>query len=111
MTITEQFDAAKPTGERMANYGHPADDFERAHAIKEAVRDCEDVLLRHALELIGVKMARLVHNPYHVDGWIDIAGYARTACMIMDRQLQDTENAKQNKKDVTYYEVMGKEPV
>ena len=108
MTITEQFDTAKPTGERMANYGHPADDFERAHAIKEAVQDCEDPLLRHALELIGVKMARLVHNPYHVDGWIDIAGYARTACMIMDRRSPE---AVAQTKEVDYYEHTGKEPV
>ena len=108
MTTTEQFDAAKPTGERIINYGHPADDFARAHAIKEAVHICRDPLLRHALEMIGVKMARLVNNPYHVDGWIDIAGYARTACMIMDRQ---SPVAVAPTNQILYYEHTGQEPV
>ena len=79
------FDAAKVTQERGAVYGHPADDFARVALIKGALSECPDARMRHVLEMIAVKMARLVHSPNHLDSWIDIAGYARTAVMIMDR--------------------------
>ena len=85
-----EFDAAiqKVTQQRGAVYGHPADDFARANAIKAALADCKDPLVKHALEMIAVKMARLVHTPTHVDSLIDIVGYARTAVMCIDRALQ-----------------------
>lgn len=35
--------------------------------------------------MICVKLARLIHSPDHVDSLVDIAGYARCACMIIDR--------------------------
>ena len=34
------------------------------------------------------KVARLTNNPEHLDSWIDIAGYARCAVMIMDEREQ-----------------------
>jgi hypothetical protein len=85
--LTEQFDAAiqKVTQQRGEIYGHPADDFAKANAIKAAVAECRDPLVRHALEMIAVKMARLVNTPDHLDSLIDIAGYARTAVMCLDR--------------------------
>jgi hypothetical protein len=80
------FDAAvlSITQERAKDYGHPIDAFAIAEAIKEAVSLCPDAAVRHALEMIGVKMARLCHTPDHVDSLIDIAGYARTIAMIHD---------------------------
>lgn len=90
MSATETFDAAMAAGavtsERGSVYGHPADDFARAERLKQVVADCKDPLLRHALEMICVKMARLIHTPTHVDSWVDIAGYARTGVMILDRE-------------------------
>jgi hypothetical protein len=82
------FDAAirKVTQERGQVYGHPADDFAKAAKIKEAVASCPDPLLRHCLEMIGVKLARLAQTPEHLDSWIDVFGYARCAVMIMDRR-------------------------
>jgi Domain of unknown function (DUF6378) len=42
-----------------------------------------DADMREALELIAMKMSRIVHgNPTHVDSWDDIAGYAR---LVADR--------------------------
>jgi hypothetical protein len=83
-----EFDAAvqKVTQERGQVYGHPADDFAKAAKIKEAVASCPDPLLRHCLEMIGVKLARLAQTPEHLDSWIDVFGYARCAVMIMDRR-------------------------
>lgn len=76
------------TQKRGANYGHPMDDFQRASLIKQAVQDCPDPEVRHALEMIGVKLARLVHTPDHLDSIIDIAGYARTIAMIHDERAK-----------------------
>ena len=92
---TEAFDEAVKviTQLRGDDYGHPADDFARGALIKEAVKDCPDPRIRHALEMIGVKMCRLVHTPDHLDSVIDIAGYARTILMIVDRDEVEKQNA------------------
>lgn len=84
----QQFDAAvaRVTQDRGSNYGHPADDFDRAARLKAVVAEIEDPLIRHAAEMICVKLARLIHTPEHLDSWIDIAGYARTAVMVIDER-------------------------
>ena len=39
--------------------------------------------MQEALEMIAMKMSRIVHgNPNHLDSWDDIAGYAR---LVADR--------------------------
>lgn len=73
------------THERGEDYGHPFDDFSRSVQIKDALKDCPLPVLRHVLEMIGVKMARAVNDPYKLDTWIDIAGYARCAVMILEK--------------------------
>lgn len=87
-TFTEDFDEAmgSVTQQRGAVYGHPADDFRRASGIEAIVAECPDPRIRHVLFMIGTKMARLIETPDHVDSWIDIAGYARTACMVLDKE-------------------------
>lgn len=84
-----QFDdvTRKVTEERGAVYGHPSDDFAKVDKIKEAVAGCPDPIVRHGLEMIGVKLARLAATPDHLDSVIDIAGYARTIAMHLDRQV------------------------
>ena len=44
--------------------------------------------------MIAVKMSRLCNSPKHIDSIIDIAGYARTIAMILDKEeeLNDEEN-------------------
>lgn len=76
------------TDNRGADYGHPIDDFRRAAALKDVVTECPDPELRHVMEMICVKLARLIHSPNHLDSWCDIAGYARTAGMVMDRRAE-----------------------
>lgn len=84
----QRFDAAVKTitKERGEAYGHPVDDFDIASRIKHALQPCKDPVVRHALEMIGVKMARLCTTPDHLDSLIDIAGYARTIAMIHDER-------------------------
>lgn len=69
---------------RGADYGHPYHNFQVMADFTEALEKCPDRRLRQALIMIAAKMSRLVQNPYHLDSWIDIAGYARTAVMVMD---------------------------
>lgn len=85
-----RFDAAlsggRITDERGKDYGHPEDDFLRAAALRAELAACKDPALRHALDMVAVKMARLVQSPEHLDSWIDIAGYARCAVMILEKR-------------------------
>ena len=53
-----------------------------------------DPKLKHALYMIQVKVARLLNSPEHVDSIVDIAGYANTYNMILERM-------KENKPDET----------
>ena len=91
MTPLEEFDAAvaKVNDARGSVYGHPADDFRRAAEIKRVLAECPDPELRHTLEMIAVKMARLIQTPGHVDSWVDIFGYARCGAMILDRRQRE----------------------
>lgn len=84
------FDAAtqKVTEERGEIYGHPDEDFGRIMEISKVLDECTDVRIRHVLRMIAVKMCRLIVSPGHLDSWIDIAGYARTAVMILQRRAE-----------------------
>jgi len=78
---------------RGVDYGHPKGDFARITKLKEALSDCPHPEIRHALEMIAVKMSRLCNSPKHIDSIIDIAGYARTIAMILkEEELNDEEN-------------------
>lgn len=87
-SAVEEFDEALQhiTDDRGAIYGHPLDDFSKIEALKAPLRACKNIEIRHALEMIAVKMARLVETPDHVDSIVDIAGYARCMVMIIQEQ-------------------------
>lgn len=82
-----RFDAQRAlTTERMSEYGPPGESFARMAALKALVATCPHPGVRHALEMICVKMARLCADPAHEDSSIDIAGYARTIPMLLDEE-------------------------
>lgn len=85
---TEHFDVTMKTLSKVRGdvYGHPLDDFRRAGALFRVVEECPHPEVRHALQMICVKMARLIQTPSHTDSIIDIAGYARTIVMILDEE-------------------------
>lgn len=90
--LTQQFDASLAgfvNKERGDVYGHPVDQFERAANLKLITSDCSDPVLREALDAIAVKISRLIQSPEHFDSWLDIAGYARCAVMILDKRKEE----------------------
>jgi len=88
MSQLELFDreVLRATDVRGPEYGHPLDNFSRVALVKKAVASCPHDAIRHALEMIGVKMCRLATSPHHMDSVVDIAGYARTIVMIIDEE-------------------------
>jgi len=93
-SATKKFDDSltKIVVSRGEDYGHPADDFRRASVLKRAVAECADPEMRHAMEMICVKLARLIKHPTHFDSIRDIAGYARTMAMILDKRKDRHED-------------------
>lgn len=95
------------TEEKGNDYGHPWEDFlcvqEMATALKQHRRkepaqpsdlgdlSCSpyDACVDHVLYMLLVKIARLAHSPRRRDTMHDIAGYAKTLEMCLDR---DEEN-------------------
>lgn len=85
-------DAKKLTEERGSVYGHPLDDFGRAARLKAVVALIPDPELRHAAEMICMKLARLCNSPEHLDSWDDIAGYARCGRMVIEERERRKPN-------------------
>jgi len=84
---TEQFDKTIKTitQERGKVYGHPREDFSVAADLMRHFDHLEDHALRHALRMVCVKLARLTTTPDHLDSYVDIVGYVRTAVMVLDK--------------------------
>ena len=81
--------------ERGSVYGHPLDDFRRNASIEEAVAECKDAEIRHAIRMIWVKCCRLIETPDHFDSIWDIKGYAETMHMVhTERKAREIENGK-----------------
>ena len=92
---TDQFDTAARTvtQDRGAKYGHPHDTFTQMATLQALVAGCPDTAVRHALNMICIKLVRLCHDPSprNMDSAVDIAGYARTLAMIWDRGKERTK--------------------
>ena len=71
--------AAAIVEHRERAYGPPAENFTRIAARWSQVLGCEVTPAQVALCLIDVKLARLTHDPAHLDSIADVAGYA--ACL------------------------------
>lgn len=76
-------DVAKQlTAERGKLYGHPLDSFSNIAFGSEVVSQCKDPEVRVALDMIWIKICRLIETPDHADSIDDIKGYAETINMI-----------------------------
>lgn len=88
---SQRFDEsiATLTQERGKSYGHPSTNFSNIAKLKQVVSQCKDPELRHAMEMVCVKLARLIETPDHFDSWLDIAGYSRVAMVILDARADE----------------------
>jgi hypothetical protein len=68
--------AASVVRDRRHTYGQPHDLFERVAARWSQVLGVSVTARQVAVCLIDVKVARLAHDPRHLDSITDIAGYA-----------------------------------
>ena len=84
--ILDEFDAAYAvvTADRRDVYGDPLDTYRRVAALRTVVDECADPQVREIIGMVATKLVRLVQTPDHLDSWIDVAGYARTAAMLLD---------------------------
>ena len=86
----EVFDTAllMVTQDRGEIYGDPKESFGKVSLMKVALADCPNAAIRHALEMICLKVVRISQSPdsRSMDSIIDVAGYARTIAMILDKE-------------------------
>lgn len=69
------FEAADTVeGPRNIDYGHPADDFDRAALIWSGILGVDVNARQVAMCMVGVKLARQVHAPKR-DNVVDAIGY------------------------------------
>lgn len=73
-------------GDRGDDYGHPIDDFTRTGRMWGAILDLPDVPPEKVgLCMAAVKISREVNKPKR-DNRVDLAGYAETVDMVMNRK-------------------------
>jgi hypothetical protein len=75
-------------GQRNRDYDHPLDNFQRICDMWSTILDTEVTPEQHALCMIAVKIARLMHSPQHYDSIVDIAGYAGTYEKVLDERAR-----------------------
>ena len=71
--------AAGVVDKRRADYGEPEDLFANVAQRWSQVLGIKVTPVQVALCLADLKMARLAHNPKHLDSLIDVAGYVACA--------------------------------
>lgn len=83
--------------DRQKVYGHPANDFAKVAILTAPILESNiDPRLKHALYMVQVKVARLINTPDHHDSIVDIAGYANTYAMVLEK-IEEEKNEPDNK--------------
>ncbi len=75
-------------GDRQASYGHPYDDFTRTGKMWAAILGLPEVTPEQvALCMCAVKISRQCNAPKR-DNMTDLAGYAATAQMVVEKRAE-----------------------
>jgi hypothetical protein len=69
--------------DRQKNYGTPLINHQRIADIWKVILDMDITPSQVALCMVGVKLARLVETPTHMDSFVDMAAYASIAGEIV----------------------------
>jgi hypothetical protein len=81
--------------DRQDIYGHPADDFAKIATMTQPILESNlDPRLKHSLYMCQVKIARLLNTPNHHDSIVDLAGYANTYAMTLEK-IEKENNKKE----------------
>jgi hypothetical protein len=84
MTAEELFaEAAAVVRDRRHTYGQPLDLFERAAVRWSQVLGTKVTPAQVVVCLVDLKVARLSHDPRHLDSITDIAGYAGCVAEVL----------------------------
>ena len=77
-------------GDRNRHYGNPSDNHARTATLWEAWQQVRQPGPINRLDVMALnilqKLSRLVHDPYHMDGWADIAGFAENGAWMFEQQ-------------------------
>ena len=83
--------------DRQEVYGHPINDFDKVAKMTAPILESDlDPRLKHALYMMQVKIARLLNTPDHHDSIVDIAGYANTYAMVLEKKKEYEEKIQTN---------------
>jgi Domain of unknown function (DUF6378) len=77
-------EAAAVVRDRRHSYGEPLDLFERVAVRWSQVLGAEVTPAQVLVCLVDLKVARLTHNPRHLDSITDVAGYAGILAELLD---------------------------
>jgi len=80
-------------GPRNADYGHPLEDFTRIATMWSALLGVDIEPEQVAYCMCCVKLSRQTNKPKR-DNLVDLAGYARTAEMVLDAKTASAEEVK-----------------
>lgn len=86
------------SSDRQNDYGHPYDDFSKTAAMWTVILGTEVKPEQIPLCMIAVKLSRQVNKPKR-DNLVDIAGYAKTADMVLER-IKDMHAKGEEYKDL-----------
>lgn len=80
-------------GARQQDYGHPADDFAKTAKMWSVIFGFEVTAEQVPLAMVAVKISRQLNRPTR-DNLVDIAGYANTLDMVIERKVKQIMDRK-----------------